>query len=141
MSTPTTSTRTTTPKIASSPRCRPRFPTTSPKMTCSNSVRRSLTATMTGNGPPARSVQRLDRRDRHQFLHGMGEMPVEGDQRVGMELGQGHVLGVECVRPPEQDSGLPCDVLEDTIPQQPDPQPAHVVELSLGILPRHLTAT
>jgi hypothetical protein len=87
-----------------------------------------------------RSVQRLDRCDRHQVLHGIGELPVERDQRVGVKLGQGDVLGVKGVRPPEQDCRLPCDVLKDAIPEQPDPEPAHVVELSLGILPGHLAA-
>src|SRR5215475_2669394 len=57
-----------------------------------------------------------------------------------MELGQGDVLGVKGVGPPEQGGGLPCHVLKYAVPQQPDPQPAHVVELSLGILPGHLTA-
>ncbi len=65
----------------------------------------------------------------------MGELPIEGDQRVGMKLGQSHVLGVKGVRPPEQASGLPCDVLKHAVAEQPDPQPAHVVKLSLGILP------
>jgi len=69
----------------------------------------------------------------------MGELPVESDQRVGVKLGQCHVLGVKGVRPPEQDGCLPCDLLEDAVPEQPDPQPAHVLELSLGIPPGHLT--
>jgi hypothetical protein len=67
-------------------------------------------------------------------------VPVERDQRVGVELGQGDVLGVEGVGPPEQDGGLPGDVLKDAVPEQPDPQPAHVLKLPLGILPGHLTA-
>ena len=33
-----------------------------------------------------------------------------------MELGQGHVLGVKGVWPPEQAGGLPCDVLKDAVP-------------------------
>jgi hypothetical protein len=41
------------------------------------------------------SVQGLDGCDRHQILHGTGELLVEGDQRVGMKLGQGDVLGVK----------------------------------------------
>jgi hypothetical protein len=49
-----------------------------------------------------RSVQRLDGSDRHQVLHGVGELPVERDQRVGVELGQGGMLGVKGVRPAEQ---------------------------------------
>lgn len=80
-----------------------------------------------------RSVQRLDGCDRHQVLHGTGEVPVEGDQRVGVELGQGDVLGVKGVGLPEEAGGLPRN-------QRPDPQPANVVELSLGIPPGHLTA-
>ena len=32
----------------------------------------------------------------------MGELPIERDQRISMELGQGDVLGVKGVRPPEQ---------------------------------------
>src|SRR5215831_520064 len=87
-----------------------------------------------------RSVQRFDGCDRHQILHGMGELPIERDQRVAVELGQGDVLGVKGVRPPEQAGGLPCDVLKDAVSEQPDPEPAHVVELSLGIPPGHLTA-
>jgi hypothetical protein len=70
----------------------------------------------------------------------MGEVPVERDQRVGVELGQGDVLGVKGMGPPEQDGDLPGDVLKDAVPEQPDPQRAHVVELSLGILPGHLAA-
>ena len=57
-----------------------------------------------------------------------------------VELGQGDVLGVKDVRPAEQPGGLPRDLLQDAVPQQPDPQPAHVVELPLGILPGHLAA-
>ena len=45
------------------------------------------------------SIQGLDRCDRHQILHGMGELPVQRDQRVGMELGQCHVIGVEDIHP------------------------------------------
>jgi len=41
-----------------------------------------------------RSEQRLDRCDSHQILHGLGELPIERDQSVGLELGQGDVLGV-----------------------------------------------
>ena len=63
-----------------------------------------------------RSVQRLDGFDRHQVLHGVGELPVERDQRVGVELSQGDVLGVKGVRPAEQAGGLPCDILEDAVP-------------------------
>ena len=62
-----------------------------------------------------RSEQRLDRCDSHQVLHGIGELPVERDQSVGLELGQGDVLGVKRVRPPELVSDLPCDVLEDAV--------------------------
>ena len=63
----------------------------------------------------------LDRYDCHQILHGVGELPVECDQRVGMKLGQGDVLGVKGVRPPEQAGGLPCDVLKDAVSEQPHP--------------------
>jgi len=87
-----------------------------------------------------RSVQLLDRRDRHQILHGIGEVPIERNQRVGLELGQGDVLGGKGVRPSEQASGLPCDVLKDEIFDQPDRQPVHVAKLPLGILPSQLTA-
>jgi hypothetical protein len=71
---------------------------------------------------------------------GTGELPVERDQRVGGELGQCDVPGVEGAGPAEQDGGLPCDVLQDAVPEQPDPQLAHVLKLPLGILPGHLTA-
>ncbi len=33
-----------------------------------------------------------------RVLHGIGELPVERDQSVGLELGQGDVLGVKRVR-------------------------------------------
>lgn len=42
-----------------------------------------------------RSGQRLDRCDRHQILHGMGELPIERDEGVCLELGQSDVLGVK----------------------------------------------
>jgi hypothetical protein len=61
-------------------------------------------------GSVFRSVQRLDGCDRDQVLHGIGEVPVEGDQRVGVQLGQGDVLGVKSVWPPEQGGGFPCDL-------------------------------
>jgi hypothetical protein len=83
-----------------------------------------------------RSVQRLDGCDRHQVLHGVGELPVECDQRVGVELGQCHVLGVKGVRPAEQDGCLPCDILEDAVAEQP----SHIFELPLGLRPGHLPA-
>jgi hypothetical protein len=41
-----------------------------------------------------RSEQRLDRCDSHQILRGIGELPIERDQSVGLELGQSDVLGV-----------------------------------------------
>jgi hypothetical protein len=44
-----------------------------------------------------RSGQRLDRRDSHQILHGMGELPIERDKSVGLQLGQSVVLGVKRV--------------------------------------------
>ena len=87
-----------------------------------------------------RSVQRLDGCDRHQVLHGVGELPVERDQRIGVELGQCHVLGIKGVLPAEQDGCLPCDILEDAVAEQPHPQPSHIFELPLGLLPGHLTA-
>ena len=56
------------------------------------------------------------------------------------ELGQCDVLGVEGVGPSEQDGGLPSDVLQDAVPEQPDPQPAGILELPLGFGPGQLTA-
>src|SRR6266516_5931017 len=70
----------------------------------------------------------------------MGELPVERDQSVGLKLGQGDVLGVKRVRPPELVGDLPCDVLKDAVSEQPDPQPAHIGEPSPGILLSQLTA-
>src|SRR5689334_15564651 len=61
---------------------------------------------------PAWSVKGFNRCDRDQILNGTGQLPVEGDQRVRVELGQCDVLGVEGVGPPEQDGGFPCDVLK-----------------------------
>jgi hypothetical protein len=53
-------------------------------------------------------------------------MPVERDQSVGLKPGQGGVLGVKHAGPAELAGDLPGDVLEDTVPEQPDPQPAQV---------------
>jgi len=64
----------------------------------------------------------------------MGELPIEGDQSVGLELGQSDVLGVKGVGPSELAGDLPCDILKDAVSEQPNPQPAHVVESSAGIL-------
>ena len=44
---------------------------------------------------PLGSAEGFDGCDRDQVLDGAGEVPVEGDQRVGVELGQGDVLGVK----------------------------------------------
>jgi hypothetical protein len=67
-------------------------------------------------------------------------MPVERDQSVGLKLGQGDVLGVKRVGPAELAGDLPGDVLEDTVPEQPDPQPAQVAELPVSVRLGHLTA-
>jgi hypothetical protein len=40
------------------------------------------------------SGQRLDGCNHHQILRCLGELPVERDDGVGLELGQGNVLGV-----------------------------------------------
>jgi hypothetical protein len=87
-----------------------------------------------------RSVEHLDGCDRHQVFHRIGELPVDRDQRVGVGAGSGRRTRRQCVRPPEQDGGLPHDLLEHAVAQQPDPQPSHVAKLSLGILPGHLVA-
>src|SRR5271165_7610482 len=89
---------------------------------------------------PVRSEQRLDRCDSYQILHGIGELPVERDQSVGLELGQSDVLSVKRVRPPELVGDLPCDDLKLVVFEQPDPHPARVEEAPLGILLGHLTA-
>jgi hypothetical protein len=70
------------------------------------------------------SGQRFDRRDHHQAIHGAGERRIECDERVGLQLGQCDVLGVERVGPPELVGDLPCDVLKDTVSEQSDPQRA-----------------
>src|SRR6266487_6856516 len=70
----------------------------------------------------------------------MGELPIEGDQSVGLELGQSDVLGVKGVGPSELAGDLPCDILKDAVSEQPNPRPARVVESSAGILFGHLTA-
>jgi len=57
-----------------------------------------------------------------------------------LELGQGNVLGVQRVRPPELVGDLPGDVLQDMVAEQPDPQPAHVAQPQPGILLGHLAA-
>src|SRR5260370_23526098 len=44
-----------------------------------------------------------------------------------------------CVGPPEVVGDLPSDVLKNAVSEQSDPQPAHVVEPSLGILLGHFT--
>jgi hypothetical protein len=70
----------------------------------------------------------------------MGELPIERDQSVGLDLGQSDVLGVKHVRPPELAGDLPRDVLKGTVSEQPDPEPAHVAEVSPGVLLSHLAA-
>jgi len=50
-------------------------------------------------------------------------VPVERDQRVGVELGQCDVFGVIGIGPAEQDGGLSGDVLQDAVPEQPDRNP------------------
>jgi hypothetical protein len=59
-----------------------------------------------------RSGQGSDRCDSHQILRGLGELPVERDECVCVELGQGDVLRVKCVIPPKLAGDLPCDILE-----------------------------
>jgi hypothetical protein len=86
-----------------------------------------------------RSEQRLDGCDSHQILHGIGDLPTERDQSVGLELGQSDVLGVKRVRLPEL-VDIPCRVLKLVVFVQPDPHPARVEEASLGSLLGHLTA-
>jgi hypothetical protein len=87
-----------------------------------------------------RPGQRLNRCDAHQILHGTGELPIERDQGIGLQLGQGDVLGIQRVRPSELVGDIPRYALQHPVSEQPDPQPAHVVELPLGILLGHLTA-
>jgi hypothetical protein len=53
----------------------------------------------------------------------MGELPIEGDECVRLELGQSDVLGVICAGPPEVVGDLPGDVLKNAVSEQPDPQP------------------
>ena len=86
--------------------------------------------------------QRLDRCDSHQILHGIGELPVERDQSVGLELGQSYVLGVKRVRPAKLVGDLPCGVLKEVfvVFAQMDPHPARVEEASLSVFLGHLTA-
>jgi CPA1 family monovalent cation:H+ antiporter len=86
-----------------------------------------------------RSGQRFDGRDHHQALHSVGELRVKRDERVSLELGQRDVLGVKRVGPSELVGDLPRDVLQDTISEQPNPQAAHVVELTIRVLLGHLT--
>jgi hypothetical protein len=62
-----------------------------------------------------RLEQRLDRCDSHQILRGIGELPIERDQSVGLELGQSDVLGVKRARPPELIGDIPCRVLKDMV--------------------------
>jgi hypothetical protein len=51
----------------------------------------------------------------------MGELLIERDEGVGLELGQGNVLGVKRVRSSKLAGDLPCDVLKDAVSQQPNP--------------------
>jgi hypothetical protein len=61
------------------------------------------------------SEQGLDGCDSHQVLHGIGELPVQRDQSVGLELGQSDVLSVKCVRPAELVGDLPCGILKKIV--------------------------
>jgi hypothetical protein len=59
-----------------------------------------------------RSGQFLDRRDPHQVLHSVGEFRIERDERVSLELGQGDVLGVKRVWPPELLAPTACELVD-----------------------------
>jgi len=65
-------------------------------------------------------------------------VPAEGDQRVGVELGQGDVPGANVVSPPGQAGGLSRDILEECGPAAAGSVAAHILELSLGDLPTFL---
>ena len=69
------------------------------------------------------SGQCFDRRDRYQPRHSLRELRVERDERVGLELGQGEVLGLERVGPPELVGDLPRDALKDAVSEQSNRSP------------------
>jgi hypothetical protein len=41
---------------------------------------------------------------------------------------------------PSRTAAFQATFLQDAVPEQPDPQPAHVLELALGFRPGHLAA-
>ncbi|BBY50522.1 hypothetical protein MARA_39900 [Mycolicibacterium arabiense] len=57
-----------------------------------------------------------------------GEFRVRGGQRVGLQLGQRDVLGPVGVRPVEFSGDPPGAVLQYSVPEESDPQPADAVE-------------
>src|SRR5690606_1789181 len=88
------------------------------------------------DSPPAGLRQHLEWCDGHQVLDGAREFVVEGDQGIGLKLGERDVLGDEGVGPSQLLGDPPRHALEPAVTEKPDPQPTHVVELPLRILPR-----
>ncbi len=66
---------------------------------------------------------------------------VERDERVGLQLGERDVLGVERVGPSQLVGDLPGDGLQYSVTQQSDPQSTHVVEVPLRVLLGELATT
>jgi hypothetical protein len=62
-----------------------------------------------------RSAQRGDGCNGHQLLRVVGELLIERDQRVCLELGQSDVLGDKRVGPPELVGDRPCAGLKDPV--------------------------
>ena len=76
----------------------------------------------------------LERRNCHDLLRNFSKIGIKGDERIGLQLSQGQVLGVKRVRRTELVCDLPRDTLQNSVTQESNPQPADVVELPLGIL-------
>ena len=57
-----------------------------------------------------------------------------------MKPGQGHVFGVEGVIPAKFLGEAPRGALQDAVAEEPDAKAPDVVELTIGIGPRHVAA-
>jgi hypothetical protein len=76
----------------------------------------------------ARLGECLEGGDRDEVSGSGREGWVQCDERVGLKLGEGDVLGVERVVPSQLIGDIPGDSLQDAVAQEPDPQPTDVVE-------------
>ena len=74
-------------------------------------------------------LERVVRRDGHNPLGAPSEVCVQRDERVGLELRQGEVLGLEGRRPAEPLRDVPRASPEHAVAEEADRHPSDPVEL------------